>query len=198
MQQQPAAHGSDDSLDRRFDPHFAGLTSLPNLVNQILREGANSQRLVAYNKGSYFYSLPSAYARRIESIKQVEYVIGESIFLATYRDANDQLPALAADPEHFAEVFDDWGIAADAGPGFVSERIGGLVGRTLMSRFGWKVGDLVILHGFNASIDIQRKVDLASYSMIIITVVPSWANADSKVRDLAGASALSARHGQAV
>ncbi len=35
--------------------------------------------------------------------------IGESIFLATYRNPNDQVPALAADPEHFAEVFDDWG-----------------------------------------------------------------------------------------
>jgi cell division protein FtsX len=59
---------------------FAGPTSLPSLVNQILRERANSQRLVVYNKGGYFYTLPSAYARRIESIKHVDRVIGESIF----------------------------------------------------------------------------------------------------------------------
>jgi putative ABC transport system permease protein len=137
---------------------FAGLTSLPSLVNQILRERANSQRLVVYNKGGYFYCLPSAYARRMESIKHVAHVIGESIFLATYRNPNDQVPALAADPEHFAEVFDDWGIAAEAAHGFVSERTGALVGRTLMSRFGWKVGDLVMLHGLNAPIDIQLKV----------------------------------------
>ena len=137
---------------------FAGLTSLPNLVNQILRERASSQRLVVLNKGGYFYPLPSAYRRRIESIKHVDSVIGESIFLATYRNPNDQVPALAADPEHFAEVFDDWGIAAQAASGFVSERAGALVGRTLMSRFRWKVGDLVILHGLNAPIDIQLKV----------------------------------------
>src|SRR5215469_3714621 len=137
---------------------FAGLTSLPSLVNQILRERVNSQRLVVYNKGGYFYTLPSAYARRIESTKHVERVIGESIFLATYRNPNDQVPALAADPEHFAEVFNDWGIGADAASGFVNERTGALVGRTLMSRFRWKVGDLVMLHGLNAPIDIQLKV----------------------------------------
>jgi hypothetical protein len=66
-----------------------------------------------------------------------------------------------------------------------------------MSRFGWKVGDLVMLHGLNAPIDIQLKVDFASCSVIIITSVPFWANVD-KVRDMAGAFALSARHGQAV
>ena len=137
---------------------FAGLTSLPSLVNQILRERANSQRVVVYNKGGYFYPLPSAYARRIESMNHVGRVIGESIFLATYRNPNDQVPAVAADPEYFAEVFDDWGIAADAASGFVNERTGALVGRTLMSRFRWKVGDLVMLHGLNALIDIQLKV----------------------------------------
>jgi len=68
---------------------FAGLTSLPSLVNQILRERATSQRLVVYNKGGYFYTLPSAYVRRIESMKHVGRVIGESIFLATYRNPND-------------------------------------------------------------------------------------------------------------
>jgi hypothetical protein len=47
-----------------------------------------------------------------------------------------------------------------------------------MSRFGWKGGDLVMLHGLNAPIDIQLKVDLASGSMIIITSVLFWANAD--------------------
>ena len=68
---------------------FAGLTSLPSLVNQILRERATSQRLVVYNKGGYFHTLPSAYAHRIESMKHVGRVIGESIFLATYRNPND-------------------------------------------------------------------------------------------------------------
>jgi putative ABC transport system permease protein len=137
---------------------FASLTSLPNLVNQILRERANSQRLVVYNKGGYFYSLPSAYASRIRSIKHVGRVIGESIFLATYRNPDDQVPALAADPEHFAEVFDDWGIAMDAARGFARERTGALVGSILMRRFHWKVGDLVMLHGLNVPIDIQLKV----------------------------------------
>ena len=137
---------------------FAGLMSLPSLVNQVLRERANSLRLVAYNRGGYFNTLPSAYIRRIESVNHVEHVIGESIFLATYRNPNDQVPAIAAYPEHFAEVFPDWGISKDAANAFMSERTGAMIGRTLMNRFHWKVGDQIILHGVNVPIDVQLRI----------------------------------------
>jgi putative ABC transport system permease protein len=79
--------------------------------------------------------------------------------------------ALAADPEHFAEVFDEWRIATDAARGFVRERTGALVGRSLMSRFDWKVGDLVMLHGLNAPIDIQLKVVGASNTAAVSFVI---------------------------
>src|SRR5215469_10311860 len=91
---------------------FAGLMSLPNLVNQVLRDRANSLRLVVYNRGGYFSNtLPYAYFGRIQSVSHIENVIGESIFLSTYRTPGEQVAALAADPEHFAEVFPDWGIS---------------------------------------------------------------------------------------
>jgi putative ABC transport system permease protein len=137
---------------------FAGLMSLPSLVNQILRERANSLRLVVYNKGGYFNTLPSAYIRRIEAVNHVDRVVGESIFLATYRNPNDQVPALAAYPEHFAEVFPDWGISPGAADAFVKERTGAMIGRTLMNRFHWQVGDQIILHGVNIPIDIPLKI----------------------------------------
>ena len=138
---------------------FAALMSLPSLVSQILRERANSLRLVVYNKGGYFNTtLPSAYARRIENIDHVERVVGESIFLATYRNPDDQVPALAADHEHFAEVFSDYGIDRQSADAFEAERTGAMVGRTLMARFHWKVGDQVMLHGLNVPVDIQLKI----------------------------------------
>jgi putative ABC transport system permease protein len=137
---------------------FTGLMSLPSLVNQILRERANTQRVVVYNKSGYFNTLPLAYGRRIESVSHVDMITPETIFLATYRDPGDQVPALAVDPEHFGDIFTDWEIDPQSALAFKSERTGALVGRTLMNRFHWKVGDSVILHGINVPIDIQLKL----------------------------------------
>jgi putative ABC transport system permease protein len=138
---------------------FAGLMSLPNLVNQILRDRANTLRLVGYNKGGYFSNtLPYAYSGRIQSISHVENVIGESIFLSTYRTPGEQVAALAADPEHFAEVFPDWGISAAGEEEFARVRTAALVGRTLANRFRWRIGDQIILHGINQPVDLPLNI----------------------------------------
>jgi putative ABC transport system permease protein len=137
---------------------FAGLMSLPTLVDRILRERANSQRLVVASKAGYFYNLPYAYRRRIQSVPHVEIVSGESIFMATYRNPDDQVPAVAIDPENIEGLFSDWSIAPDAAARFAQLRTAALVGDTLMNRFRWKVGDQIILHGVSLPIDIQLTI----------------------------------------
>jgi hypothetical protein len=70
---------------------FAALMSLPSVVNQLLRDRAGSLRLVCRSKGGIFYSLPEAYARRILALPHVEAVIGENLFMGTYRRPDDLL-----------------------------------------------------------------------------------------------------------
>ena len=65
---------------------FASLISLPGLLNQVLRDRANSLRLITHSKASLFYMLPESYRRRIETLPHVEAVAAYSVFLATYRD----------------------------------------------------------------------------------------------------------------
>jgi len=137
---------------------FAGLMALPTLVSQILRDRANSLRLVVASKAGYFYNLPYAYRRRIQSVPHVEIVSGETIFMATYRDPADQVPAVAIDPEDIADLFGDWDIAPDAAARFGELRTAALVGDTLLSRFRWKVGDQIILHGTSLPVDIQLTI----------------------------------------
>jgi putative ABC transport system permease protein len=137
---------------------FAGLMALPTLVSQILRDRANSLRLVVASKAGYFYNLPYAYRRRIQSVPHVEIVSGETIFMATYRDPADQVPAVAIDPESIGELFSDWDIAPEAAARFGELRTGALVGDTLLSRFRWRVGDQIILHGISLPVDIQLTI----------------------------------------
>src|ERR1035437_6343844 len=76
---------------------FASLISLPGLLNQVLRDRANSLRLICHSKASLFYMLPEAYRRQIERVPHVEAVAAYSVFPGTYRDPNEQIGILAID-----------------------------------------------------------------------------------------------------
>ena len=126
---------------------FAVPISLPGFVNEILRDPANSLRLVCYSKASLLYTLPESYRRRIEKLPHVTAVMGESIFLGTYRDPNLQLPAVAMDSDHVREMFPDWNISADTERKFASSRTACLVGPSLMRRYRWKMTDQFTIRG---------------------------------------------------
>ena len=101
---------------------FASLISLPGLINQVLRDRANSLRLITHSKASLLYMLPESYRRRIETVPHVEAVAAYSVFLATYRDPNEQLGVLAVDDDHLRDIFPDWDLSAEAEQQFKSMR----------------------------------------------------------------------------
>jgi putative ABC transport system permease protein len=138
---------------------FAALMSLPTLVNQVLRDRASSQRLIVHSTASYFSNpLPYAYLTQIQAVKHVEIATGYSIFMSTYRDPGDLVPVVAVDPEHINELFSDYGITRSAAREFARIRTAALVGRTLQARFGWKVGEHVILRGVSYPVDLSLSI----------------------------------------
>src|SRR5271156_2072610 len=137
---------------------FASLISLPGLLNQVLRDRANSRRLITHSKASLFYMLPESYRRRIETLPHVEAVAAYSVFLATYRDPNEQLGVLAVDDDHVREIFPDWDIGAEAEHDFESMRTAALVATNLMKVYGWHVGQTFMLHGTMYPVDLQLTI----------------------------------------
>jgi putative ABC transport system permease protein len=137
---------------------FALLVSLPSVVNEILRDRANSLRLICHSKGGFFYTLPEAYLRRIRSIPSVQAVMGENLFMGTYRDPHDQIPSAAIDPEQVNEVWSDFGISAREAGEFNRLRSAAIVGEMLMTRYGWKLGQQIILRGTIYPVDVQLTI----------------------------------------
>ena len=137
---------------------FASLISLPGLLNQVLRDRANSLRLICHSKASLFYMLPESYRRRIEALPHVEAVAAYSVFLATYRDPNEQLGVLAVDDDHIGEIFPDWDISAKADHDFKTMRTAALVATNLMKVYGWKVGQTFMLRGTMYPVDLQLTI----------------------------------------
>jgi putative ABC transport system permease protein len=137
---------------------FASLISLPGLLNQVLRDRANSLRLICHSKASFFYMLPESYRRRIETVPHVQAVAAYSVFLATYRDPNQQLGVLAVDDDHIREIFPDWDISAEDEHEFESMRTAALVATNLMKVYGWKVGQTIMLRGMMYPVDLQLTI----------------------------------------
>jgi putative ABC transport system permease protein len=137
---------------------FASLISLPGLLNKVLRDRANSLRLICHSKASLFYMLPESYRRRIEALPHVEAVAAYSVFLATYRDPNEQLGVLAVDDDHIGEIFPDWDISAESDHDFKTIRTAALVATNLMKVYGWKVGQTFMLRGTMYPVDLQLTI----------------------------------------
>jgi putative ABC transport system permease protein len=137
---------------------FASLISLPGLLNKVLRDRANSLRLICHSKASLFYMLPESYRRRIETLPHVQAVAAYSVFLATYRDPNQQLGVLAVDNDHIGEIFPDWDVSAEADHDFKSIRTAALVATNLMKVYGWKVGQTFMLRGTMYPVDLQLTI----------------------------------------
>jgi len=137
---------------------FAVLMSLPAVVREIMRDRAGSLRLISYSKGGFFYPLPEAYRTRIEAVPHVELVLGENIFMGTYRDPNDPVPSAAVDPDHVEAMFPDFGISREAAAAFRGARTAGLVGAMLMRRYRWRMGDQILLRGTMYPVEIQLTI----------------------------------------
>ncbi len=137
---------------------FASLISLPGLINQVLRDRANSLRLITHSKASLLYMLPESYRRRIETVPHVEAVAAYSVFLATYRDPNEQLGVLAVDDDHLRDIFPDWDLSAEAEQQFKSMRTAALVATNLMKVYGWHVGQTFMLRGTMYPVDLQLTI----------------------------------------
>jgi putative ABC transport system permease protein len=137
---------------------FACLITMPGLIAQIMRERANSRRLICHSKAGLLYQLPEAYARQIERLPHVEGVAGYSVFVGTYQDPTVQIGILGVDDEHIREIFPDWGVTDVMDREFKGLRTACLVGESLMKTYRWRVGDVVTFHGMLNPIDLQLKI----------------------------------------
>ncbi|HEY6394772.1 MAG TPA: ABC transporter permease [Candidatus Binataceae bacterium] len=132
--------------------------SMPRALDWILRDRSGSLRLICHPASGIFYGLPQAYGQRLATIPHVDNVVGASVFLATYRDPRDMIPSLAVDPTMIEEVWPEWEITPQAAEQFRRVRSAALVEKTLMRRYGWHVGQNLILRGMQYPVDIQLTI----------------------------------------
>src|ERR1700730_4629141 len=137
---------------------FSALVSMPAVVNQFLADSASSTRVACHNKAGVTYGIPEAYKQRVVATPHVVAATAQSWFGGIYHEVSDQFPNMAGDPEMAVEMWPDWDISPQALRDFQRVRTGALVGRETMKRFGFHVGQQIMLRGtiypFNVTLNI--------------------------------------------
>ena len=106
-------------------------------------EGAN--RLVVQSAISLANLLPYAHEQKIRQIPGVVDIAKLQWIGAYYKEKSNFFANFAIDVDKFPTVFDDYKIDPQELAAFQADRRGALVGKELMKRFNWKIGDRITL-----------------------------------------------------
>ncbi len=108
-------------------------------------EVAGVDRLVLIHKVSLIQLLPISYLPRIAAIPGVTDIVYLTWFGGIYQDPKNFFPQMPADPERFFRIYTELVVPEEQKKAWLADRTGALVGRNLIERFGWKLGDRIPL-----------------------------------------------------
>jgi putative ABC transport system permease protein len=125
---------------------FASLRSVVTTLHANAQFGS-AHRLVATNATGIVFPLPLAYANKIRSLPGVESVTWANWFGGRYGDGRSFFAQFAVDPESYLAMYPEISLPEDQQQAFLHERTAAIIGRRLVDRFGWHIGQDVTLQG---------------------------------------------------
>lgn len=110
-------------------------------------EASSANRLWTRNAISLAFSLPIAYKEKIRQIEGVKFVSHATWFGGVYIDEKNFFANFAVEPETYMDAYSEYYIPPDERAALMRDRKAAIAGRKLANRFGWKVGDTIVLKG---------------------------------------------------
>ena len=89
--------------------------------------------------------LPISVLGRVRSTPGVAFAAERSGLGGTYQQPDQQLNVIATDAGPFFAIYDEFDASKDAVEALENNRTGVLVGKVTMEKYGWKVGDRVVI-----------------------------------------------------
>ncbi len=127
-----------------------------------LDEGSaeSAERLVVRHRVSLTFSLPGFYREKIRAVPGVVAVVPVSWFGGIYKDQKPEnfFAQFGTDPEEFFKVFRDIKMPAEQLTAWQRDRQGVIVDDTLANKYGWKLGDRIVLKGTIYPVDLELYV----------------------------------------
>jgi len=110
-------------------------------------EASSSTRLITRNAVSLVFTLPASYRERIRQVPGVTKVASGNWFGGVYITEKNFFPNFAVDANTYLELYPEFVLPEDQKTAFLADRKGCVAGRKVAEKFGWKIGDSIVLKG---------------------------------------------------
>jgi putative ABC transport system permease protein len=135
------------------------LLTMPAGLNAILDNLANNTRISVHNKAGIVYPMPYAFTRKVRQVDGVAAAVAQTWFGGAFEEAGRvTFPNFAVEPEHVGAVYPDYPIAPQQLADFQRYRDGAIVGRQLMTKYRWKIGDRITLRSTVWPVNLDLRI----------------------------------------
>ncbi|HKM84604.1 MAG TPA: FtsX-like permease family protein [Terriglobales bacterium] len=123
-------------------------------------DAESAERLVTRHRVSLTESMPSFYREKIRTIPGVVAVAPTSWFGGIYKDAKPEnfFAQFGTDPEEIMKIFTDFQLPPDQLLAWQRDRAGVIVDDQLARKYGWKLGDRIVLQGTIYPVDLELTI----------------------------------------
>jgi putative ABC transport system permease protein len=120
----------------------------------------STRRLVTRHRVSLTNPLPSFYREKIRALPGVVAIVPNSWFGGLYKDDKPEnfFAQFATDPEEFPKVYPEMQIPADQLAAWQHDRAGVIVNEELAQKYGWRVGDRIVLMGTIYPVNLELTI----------------------------------------
>jgi putative ABC transport system permease protein len=125
---------------------FGVLRSVITTLNKASEVGSEGRLIVSSARGITFL-LPQAHANRLSAIEGVKSVSWANWFGAYYQDPKDFFAQFAVKADTYLSMYPEMKITAGSVDEFMRERTAAIMGRGLMQKYGWQLGQRIVLKG---------------------------------------------------
>jgi putative ABC transport system permease protein len=106
---------------------------------------SSATRVVTIRSTSMIFSMPMSHGEAIRATPGVRDVTYANWFGGIYKDPKNFFGQFAVEPESYLRMYPEVLITPDEKKAFLEDRTGCIVGDGLARKFGWKLGDQIVL-----------------------------------------------------
>ncbi len=111
-------------------------------------EIAGEDRLISINKISLIQPLPEAYLGKVQGLEGVDKATSANWFGGYYQEAKNQFPQFPVIADDYFDIYKEMiSLPDEQMQAWKKNRVGVVIGKSLVDRFKWKIGDRIPLIG---------------------------------------------------
>jgi putative ABC transport system permease protein len=107
--------------------------------------GSSSTRIITIRSTSLIFSMPTSVGDRISQTPGVQDISWANWFGGIYKDPQNFFAQYAIEPVSYLRMYPEIGLRDDERRAFIADRTGCIVGSGLAKRYGFNVGDRIVL-----------------------------------------------------